>query len=242
MQHRPGSRCVGSVPAAWTLVCGLVLLAGCASKPCHERGWVGGTTEPARCADGFLATAPSDRGADVVGVPPGLTRGGLVVTRVPGSSPAATAGLRESDLILAVDGTAVTDPEALREDIEARTPGTTVNLDVWRCGARHCIPVVVGRETYRRSFTVALWLPLKPVAQLDLWPFDDGVDVLGVVRAKCDSRRYDLDTPERRYLACAHPGACLPAPRQEMVEVGVLPLFLGRHVEVLRQEAAPAGR
>lgn len=221
-------------------LCVLTLLAGCASKPCHERGWIGGTTKPVQ-RSAFLRCAPNYTAADVLGMPADVPeQAGLLVTDVPSGSPLARAGLSEGDLILGVDGVSVAEPVAFRECVESRVPGDTTTLDVWRGGQRLRVPVVVGRERYQRSGTVAFYLLAWPSSELDLWPLDDGINVLGLVTAKRSCVRHDLETTERAYLRAAVP--CEPplARHQESVRVAVLPLMVGTHVEVLSQEPVAA--
>jgi putative serine protease PepD len=57
---------------------------------------------------------------------------GAEVAEVVQGSPAAEAGLRQGDVITAVDGEAVTDPEGLIVAIAADAPGDTLKLDIER--------------------------------------------------------------------------------------------------------------
>ncbi len=63
----------------------------------------------------------------------GLNRpsGVFVVDTTPGG-PAALAGLRFGDFVIAIDGTPVTSAEQLRQEIQAREPGTDGTFSVWR--------------------------------------------------------------------------------------------------------------
>lgn len=58
-------------------------------------------------------------------------RGALVNSVVPGG-PAERAGVRAGDVITAVNGTAIQDPNALRNTIARTAPGTEVTLTIWR--------------------------------------------------------------------------------------------------------------
>ncbi len=60
-------------------------------------------------------------------------RGGLVSSVEPGS-PAERAGLRPGDVVTAIDGTPISDPNALRNRIASTPPGTEVTLTVVRDG------------------------------------------------------------------------------------------------------------
>lgn len=75
-----------------------------------------------------------------------MTRGALVQD-VTANSPGARAGMRAYDVIVAVDGKAVTTNDALIRDIAARRPGTSASLQIVRDG---------------RSMTVAVKLAERP--------------------------------------------------------------------------------
>jgi Do/DeqQ family serine protease len=72
----------------------------------------------------------------------GLDRpAGSVVASVVEKGPAAEGGLKRSDVILAVDGVAVDDPEAFGYRFATRPLGGTTSLTVLRGGKRIAIPV-----------------------------------------------------------------------------------------------------
>ena len=58
--------------------------------------------------------------------------GGPRITRLQSGSPAARAGLKEEDEIIAVDGKATDKPEALQHTLQQRKPGDTIRLTVKR--------------------------------------------------------------------------------------------------------------
>ena len=60
---------------------------------------------------------------------------GLVVRHVVPDSPAADAGLERGDVITAIDGEAVTEIEALRDDVAAKAAGDEVTLSVIKDGS-----------------------------------------------------------------------------------------------------------
>jgi serine protease Do len=59
---------------------------------------------------------------------------GALVSDVTEGSAAARAGLKRGDVILAIQGRAVTDTNALRNEIAATKPGSTIKLQVLRDG------------------------------------------------------------------------------------------------------------
>jgi S1-C subfamily serine protease len=68
---------------------------------------------------------------------------GAWVRSVAAASPAAAAGLQAGDVISAIDGQAVDDPQALVDAITARQPGDTITLTVTRMGATEPLEIEV---------------------------------------------------------------------------------------------------
>lgn len=69
---------------------------------------------------------------------------GALVTEPQSGSPAADAGIRGGDAIIAVDGNEVEDPRDLARGISSRAPGETVTLEVWRDGKMVSLDVELG--------------------------------------------------------------------------------------------------
>jgi S1-C subfamily serine protease len=63
------------------------------------------------------------------------TRDGALVLNVEPNGPGAQAGLKEQDVIIAVDGKSVGSSEELEVDVDAHKPGDTVTLQVVRNGS-----------------------------------------------------------------------------------------------------------
>jgi membrane-associated protease RseP (regulator of RpoE activity) len=72
---------------------------------------------------------------------------GAEVTTLSPSGPAEEAGLRPGDVILAVDGTAVTGSVELGDEVRAHEPGDVVPIDLVRDGERLTIDVGLGANT-----------------------------------------------------------------------------------------------
>jgi hypothetical protein len=158
---------------------------------------------------------------------------GVLLTRVAADSPLARAGVREGDLVLSVDGRPVGEPVELREEIEAKSPGTTTALSVWRDGRTTEKIVMVGREEYEKRGVLRIGLFVSPT--LDLWPFDDGFDVLGIVGAHWYTRPAELSSPPREWLARALPDRNLPAPVVRSTAFFVLPVGVAVQTRTLAQ-------
>jgi serine protease Do len=83
----------------------------------------------------------------------GLTRPqGVLLSNVYPGSPAAAAGLQESDVLLSIDGFEVNDPQNVNYRIATRRPGDMVRFRYWRNGvareatARVSLPPDSGRD------------------------------------------------------------------------------------------------
>jgi Do/DeqQ family serine protease len=75
----------------------------------------------------------------------GVTQGpGVVVFRVQDGSGAGRAGLRQGDVITALNGQPVTDPNTFRNTIAATPPGTEVTLTVKRDGSERQVRATLG--------------------------------------------------------------------------------------------------
>lgn len=69
---------------------------------------------------------------------------GALVSEVVPNAPAAKAGLKEGDVITAVNGQPVTDANNLKLQVSALSPGTKLNLDVLRDGDRKQLTATAG--------------------------------------------------------------------------------------------------
>jgi serine protease Do/serine protease DegQ len=94
---------------------------------------------------GYLGVETQDMASDVaeqLGLP--ANKKGLVVSDITPDSPAEKAGLKDSDVILSIDGKPVASSEELRLAIAERPPGTRISLKVMRDGKPSGIDVVLG--------------------------------------------------------------------------------------------------
>nr|NLD41448.1 trypsin-like serine protease [Actinomycetales bacterium] len=74
----------------------------------------------------------------------GVTRTGAELREVVAGSAAAEAGLRTGDVVVSVDGRAVSGADSLTGFVRAESPGTTVRLGVVRDGAELEVEVALG--------------------------------------------------------------------------------------------------
>ncbi|HEX2273973.1 MAG TPA: trypsin-like peptidase domain-containing protein [Acidimicrobiales bacterium] len=95
-----------------------------------------GSSGAARDGGAFLGVSTSSR----------LAGRGVVVEEVVDGSPADRAGLEPGDVIVSVGGTAVDDPEELREAIADRRPGEQVQLTFRRDGDTRTVDVTLANR------------------------------------------------------------------------------------------------
>ncbi len=94
------------------------------------RGWLGVSIQNVTPDMAKAAGFPSDKG--------------VIVASVSDNGPASSAGLRQGDIILAIDGHEVEDTVDLRNRVAASAPGTRVKLKVERDGSEREIEVKLG--------------------------------------------------------------------------------------------------
>ena len=70
---------------------------------------------------------------------------GMVVLGVVAGSAADAAGLRQNDVILKIDGTAVRDLSSLRRLMADAGADSTVPVEILRDGRRHVVPLRLDR-------------------------------------------------------------------------------------------------
>lgn len=232
--------------AAMALLClAAMLLAGCSttkSKPeaekVHQRGWIGGEFKLARkfsawnvifgTRDEFIATLPRGLSSS--------NRAGILVTAAGGNAPVRQAGLREGDLILALNRQPVTTLKAFRQVVDRTEPGTSLPIAAWRDGKTFECNVAVGRETFKNWGAIRMGIGLPNLSPLDLWP-DPGFDlgVLGFEQSPGD--RKEIGSAEEIYFrACDNKHT--PSDQDWNVWLAIFSVARGKNI--LSQESVPA--
>jgi serine protease Do len=102
-----------------------------------------------RVARGFLGVQPRALDPDVRAERGIQTREGAMVATVYEDTPAARAGLRAGDVVVAVDGRPIDDDRALVAVISRLRPGDLVLLEVERDAQRETVTVTLGEATLR---------------------------------------------------------------------------------------------
>jgi Do/DeqQ family serine protease len=112
-----------------------------------------------------------------------LPSGALVANVVP-NSPAARAGLKLSDLIVAIDGQAVDDPNAFDYRFATRPLGGTSQIDVQRAGKtiKLTVPLETAPDTGRNEIVLTTRSPFQ------------GAKVANISPAVADELHLDVDT------------------------------------------------
>ncbi|MDT8856009.1 trypsin-like peptidase domain-containing protein [Paracoccaceae bacterium Fryx2] len=97
-----------------------------------DRGWLGVTIQPV-----------SDDIAAALGL---VSTNGALIADVSANSPAAKAGLKRGDVVLAVDGAKVADARELTRIVAGAAPGASVRLDLLRAGQAQGLTVLLGNR------------------------------------------------------------------------------------------------
>ena len=100
-----------------------------------------------RVVRGFISTSIEDtpENREALNVPEDLQ--GVLVTGVGRGGPADNAGVQVGDVIQAVNGDQVADPNELRRAVAALRPGTKASFTVSRDGEKVDLNVVIGEQT-----------------------------------------------------------------------------------------------
>lgn len=69
---------------------------------------------------------------------------GVIVSQIQLGSPAERAGLKRGDVILALNGNIVSDPNNFRNEIAGTPPEQTVTLRIWRDGSEQEVRSTLG--------------------------------------------------------------------------------------------------
>jgi putative serine protease PepD len=79
--------------------------------------------------------------------------GGAQVAEATAGGPAADAGIAAGDVLTAIDGEAVNDPEDVAQAIEDKSPGDRVSVTVTRDGSERTIDVTLGQRPAQAQTT-----------------------------------------------------------------------------------------
>ncbi len=135
------------------------------------RGILGSLIENGSVTRGYLGVSTNpepmnDEIAESLGLPPG-TRGALVTALNPADGPAAKAGVKRGDVIVAVNDKPVATNDDLRLIISQTPPGTKVNLTLMRKGKSQTVTATLGLLDDEQKAEVELLagVTLKPLTE-----------------------------------------------------------------------------
>ncbi len=148
---------------------------------------------------------------------------GALVAAVIANTPAARAGLRSGDLILAVDGQEIEDPEAFGFRFATKPIGGEAQLTVLRQGQRRAIPIRLETPTETRP---------RDAFRIDGRSPFVGANVANLSPALADELRLDLDTQGVAVLD-VQPGS--PAEQVGLRRGDILRAINGEQVDTTRQ-------
>lgn len=158
-----------------------------------SRGWLGVTIQNVDAATAKALALPETRGA--------------LVNSVLEGQPAAEAGIKGGDVILAINGSPIADTEQLLREVALLKPGSKASISVWRDGKEQTLSLTVAeREAGQNgksgtgSTRSSLGLKLRPIASEDMRKLNlrsnVGLLVIGVesdsLAAKADIRQGDV--------------------------------------------------
>src|SRR5690606_3008840 len=113
---------------------------------------------------GFLGVGIQDVTRDIADSV-GLDRArGALVTEPSADGPAESAGIRSGDVITAVDGDEIDDALDLSRTIAGKSPGTAVEVTLWRSGEEQTVQVTLGTLTEQEAEEAAPAEPEEPEA------------------------------------------------------------------------------
>ena len=139
---------------------------------------------------GFIGVTPKDVDPDLQRSLALRTPAGALVQDVGAGSPAARAGLRTYDVIVAVDGQAITASDDLIQIIASRKPGTTALLHIVRDGRAMTLPVKLAERQPREN-------DAAPVDDQPLQRYSGQPSLLGLTVRNIDAElKQHLDLPQ----------------------------------------------
>lgn len=101
------------------------------TSPAKDRAWLGVAVEEA-----------PEALTEQLGLEAGV---GLVVSHVRPDSPAAEAGLKKNDVLVALAGQSLVHPAQLRKLVQARPPGEKVQLEFYRAGKKQAASATLAK-------------------------------------------------------------------------------------------------
>lgn len=168
-----------------------------AENKVYERAWLGGEFVNARktCFQPELRDFRKNNLALLPKTFP-FSRG-LYVAGVNENTPVYAAGLKESDVIVKINGRAVETLRDLSRELNRLNPGQETLLTFYREGKPMDARVKAGKETFQKIGSISIFLGFG--LELDLFP-DPDFSIFSLIRYNHEHGRFDLNSPESKYL------------------------------------------
>lgn len=126
------------------LLLAALALPGFAQQAPAPRAGRNATTRIIRNAPGWLGVGLADLTPERVKSLRLKDDKGVEITQIHEDSPASKAGLKEHDVVLEVNNEKVEGQEDFARTIALLAPGTKINLQIWRAGAKQTISATLG--------------------------------------------------------------------------------------------------
>jgi serine protease Do len=82
---------------------------------------------------------------------PSSVQSGVIVRTVDANTPAARAGVKSRDVIVAIDGKAVSNSSELRKHLYKKNIGDSVNVTIYRAGKKENISITLAAMPQSQS-------------------------------------------------------------------------------------------
>jgi membrane-associated protease RseP (regulator of RpoE activity) len=179
------------------------LFMGCAStKNTYHRGWIGGH---------YLESDPStlkkiradlyQKNREIIPALPKEIKerqsSAVFVSRVYENTPLMRAGIKEGDLIIAVNKQKVETVKKFRRLVDESKPGENITVSIYRDGSIMDLPVVVGKETFQKLYGIRIGIGSSFTTAFDPVP-NPGFNLF-LLSYQTKDERVDLNSPEYRY-------------------------------------------
>jgi membrane-associated protease RseP (regulator of RpoE activity) len=192
----------------------VVFASGCASTIQH-RGWIGGSlAEAYEPLFGGSRSYSGESGERIPALPEEAAirqKKAVFICKIHPDTPLSQAGLREGDLILAANGTAVDSLKGFRTLVQESATGTDLKLEVYRDGRVVRESLTVGTESYRRGGHLGVGLPLW----LELYVQPPEFSILHILSYKRQNVHPQLSSPEWRYFGTTESNSSYRTPQGE---------------------------
>jgi membrane-associated protease RseP (regulator of RpoE activity) len=121
---------------------------------------------------------------------------GVEVTMVDQDAPAGKAGIREHDVILTMNGTAIESGAQLRRMIHETPPGRVINLGLSRDGQPLSVQVKLAERANKFAFKMPPMPPIPPMPRVNIQDMDVPVSVVVIHSALHSGLMIENLTPQ----------------------------------------------